>query len=267
MRSRRSVRWVVAAVLIFGAVAGVESCQKKSAQAPPATSVTMTPDSAAMAPIDPGQQTFITHCAACHGIWGAGDGPLAAQLVAQTHAQPAVLNNRERMSQLSHEELVRIIGEGGAHTGRSNLMPPWSGRLDRQTIGQVADFVKQLPDLSPGTPPATVQAFLAAPPGTPPEGRKLFVVYCAMCHGPEGRGNGALSDTLWARNRIRPRNLTDSTYIASKTDQELFALVSLGGAHFHKSGFMPIWSVTLKPEQIKNLIAYIRALSHTKSAS
>lgn len=269
MHSRRSVRWVVAAILVaFAAVAGVESCQKKTAPAPPpATSVTMTPDSGAVAPIDPGQQTFITLCAACHGVWGGGDGPLAAQLAAQEHVQPAALNDRARVSQLGHEELVRIISQGGAHTGRSNLMPPWAGRLDPKTIGQVADFVKQLPDLSPGTPSATVQAFLAAPTGAPPEGRKLFVVYCAMCHGPEGRGDGALSDTLWARNRIRPRNLTDSTYIASKTDQELFALVSLGGAHFHKSGFMPIWSVTLKPGQIKDLIAYIRAISHTKSSS
>ena len=267
MRSRRSVRWLVAAILLSGAVACVESCQKKSAQSPPAPSVTMTLDSTTQAALDPGQETFITHCAACHGLWGGGDGPLAAQLAAETHAQPAVLNDRERMSKLSHEELVKIISEGGAHTRRSNLMPPWAGRLDQQTIEKVADFVKMLPDLSPGTPPATVQAFLSAPPGTPPEGRKLFVVYCAMCHGPDGRGDGALSDTLWARNRIRPRNLTDSTYIATKTDEQLFALVSHGGAHFHKSRFMPIWSVTLSPAQIKDLVSYIRSISHTKSPS
>jgi mono/diheme cytochrome c family protein len=264
MRLRQSVRWLAAAILLSGALAGAESCQKKSAQEPPAAPVTMTPDSAAA--LDPGQQTFITHCAACHGLWGAGDGPLAAQLEADLHTQPAALNDRERMSQLSHEDLVRIISQGGAHTGRSNLMPPWAGRLDRNTIGKVADFLKVLPDLSPGTPSATVQAFLAAPPGVPEEGRKTFLFYCAMCHGPEGRGDGALADTLWARNRIRPRNLTDSTYFAAKTDQQLFALVSLGGAHFHKSRFMPVWSVTLKPEQIKNLVSYIRALSHTKSS-
>ena len=108
-------------------------------------------------------------------------------------------------------------------------------------------------------------AFLAAPPGSPPEGRRLFVYYCAMCHGPEGRGDGALADTLWARNRIRPQNLTDSTYFATRTDQQLFALISLGGAHFHKGGSMPMWSVTLKPAQIKDLISYIRSISRTKS--
>ena len=264
MRSRRIAGCLVAAVLLSGAVAFVESCQKK-AQEPATTSVTMTLDSTALGTLDPGQRTFITHCAACHGLWGAGDGPLAAQLGAEAHVRPAALNDRERMSRLSREDLVRIIGEGGGHTGRSNLMPPWSGRLDRHTIEQVADFVKMLPDLSPGTPPATLQAFLAAPPGSPPEGRRLFVFYCAMCHGPEGRGDGALSDTLWARNRIRPQNLTDSTYFAARTDQQVFAFVSLGGAHFHRGRFMPIWSVTLKPAQIKDLVSYIRSISHTKS--
>jgi mono/diheme cytochrome c family protein len=74
-----------------------------------------------------------------------------------------------------------------------------------------------------------------------------------------------MADTLWARNRIRPRNLTDSTYFATKTDQEIFATISLGGAHFHKSGYMPMWSVSLSPAQIKDLISYIRTISHTTS--
>lgn len=265
MRSRQSVGWLVAAVLLSGAVAFVESCQKKAQEPAATTAVTLSLDSTAMTKLDPGQQTFITHCAACHGLWGAGDGPLAAQLAAEAHVRPAALNDRARMSALGREELVRIIGEGGGHSGRSNLMPPWSGKLDRGTIEQVADFVKKLPDLSPDTPPATVQAFLTAPPGSPPEGRRLFVFYCAMCHGPQGHGDGALADTLWARNRVRPQNLTDSTYFATRTDPQVFAFISLGGAHFHKGGLMPIWSVTLKPAQIKDLISYIRSISHTKS--
>lgn len=263
MGSRQCVRWLVAVVLLSGFVAFVASCQKRS-QEPP-SSVTMTLDSTSMATIDPGQRTYLTHCAMCHGLWGGGDGPLAPQLETDAQIRPAVLNDRARMGQLSRDELIQVIEKGGAHTRRSNLMPPWSGRLDRREIERVADFVKILPDLSPTTPQATIQAFLDAPPGSPPEGRRLFVFYCAMCHGPEGRGDGALADTLWARTRTRPRNLTDSTYLAGRTDQQLFALVSLGGTHFHKSRSMPIWSVTLRPEQIKDLVAYIRTISRTGS--
>ena len=254
----------IAVILAIGLFAVVASCQKRSESPAPASKVTMTPESTTPATIDPGQQTFLTYCAMCHGEWGGGDGPLAAQLQREAHVRPAMLNNRDRMNQLSRDELIRVITTGGGHTGRSNLMPPWQGKIDPQTIAQVADFVKQLPDLNPGTPPATTPSFLAAPPGSAPEGRQLFVFYCAMCHGAEGHGDGRLADTLFARNGIRPRNLTDSTYFAAKTDEQMFALVSLGGAHFHKSPYMPVWSVTLSPAQIKSLVSYVRTISRTR---
>jgi mono/diheme cytochrome c family protein len=260
-RPRRSALFIT--VLTLGLVGLLASCQKRAQEPASASKVTSSLDSTTLATLDPGQQTFLTHCAVCHGLWGGGDGPLASKLESEAHVRPAKLNDRERMSRLSHDELIRVIENGGGHTGRSNLMPPWSGTLDRQTIEQVADFVKQLPDLNSATPPATMQAFLSAPPGSPPEGRHLFVFYCAMCHGAQGHGDGRLADTLWARNRIRPRDLTDSTYFAGKTDDQMFAVISLGGAHFHKSRFMPIWSVTLTPAQIKSLVSYIRTISRT----
>jgi len=265
MSSRHCVRWLVAIVLLSGFVTFVASCQKRT-ELPASTSTTTTLDSAAVATLDPGQQAYLTNCALCHGQWGAGDGPLAEQMEKQGHVRPAALNDRERMSRLSRQEVIHVIQRGGAHTGRSNLMPPWANKLDERVIEQIADFLRVLPDLTPATPPSTIKSFLQAPPGSAPEGRKLYVFCCAMCHGPEGHGDGMLADTLWARNRIRPRNLVDSTYFAGKTDQELFATVSLGGAHFHKSGYMPMWSVTLRPDQIKSLITYIRSISHTGGA-
>ena len=257
----------VAVVLFVGLVAILGSCGKSTQQPAATTTVTMTPDTTSLATLDAGQQTFLTHCAMCHGLWGGGDGPLAAELQREAHVKPAMLNNRERMNQLSRDEIIQVIEKGGGHTGRSNLMPPWQGRLDPRTIAQVAEFVKKLPDLNPGTPSATVQAFLAAPPGSAPEGRQTCVVYCAMCHGVQGHGDGPLADTLFARNRIRPRDLTDSVYFSGKTDEEVYALISLGGAHFHKSQFMPIWSVTLRPAQIKSLVSYIRSISRTTGKS
>jgi mono/diheme cytochrome c family protein len=257
---------MVVSVLCFGLVSFVSACQSRSETAAPATtSTTTTLDSATVAVLDPGQQAYLTNCALCHGQWGGGDGPVADQLEKQAHVRPAALNDSARIGRLSRPDLIAVIEKGGAHTGRSNLMPPWSGKLPQATIEKLADFVRALPDLSPSTPSATVQEFLSSPPGSAPNGRKLFVFTCAMCHGPEGHGDGIMADTLWARNRIRPRNLTDSTYFAGKTDQEMFATISLGGAHFHKSGYMPMWSVTLTPAQIKDLVSYIRSISRTAS--
>lgn len=261
MSSRHCVRWLVAAVLLSGLVTFVVSCQKR-AEEPATTAVTSTLDSASMATIDPGQEAYLQYCAMCHGQWGGGDGPVAAEL-RQGGAAPAALNDRERMSRLTRDQVIEVIRRGGAHTGRSNLMPPWADKLDHGTIERIAAFVQLLPDLKADTPPATIQAYLRSPPGSAPEGRTYYVFYCAMCHGPKGRGDGPTADTLFARNGIRPRDLTDSTYIAGKTDQELFSMVSLGGGHFHKSGYMPRWSVTLRPEQIKSLVSYVRSISHT----
>ena len=166
---------------------------------------------------------------------------------------------------MGREELVRVITRGGGHTGRSNLMPPWGDRLDAALIETVADYVMALPDMKPGTPASTIEKYLQAPPGSDANGRRLFVYYCTACHGSFGKGDGYLADSLRRRNNIRPRDLTDSVYFAKQTDRELYVTVALGGGHSGKSVFMPAWTVTLSPAQIKDLLSYVRAISRTPS--
>ena len=264
MNRLRGVRTgVVGVVLLF--VLGSAACQRKPASEPPAAG---TPaDSAQQAHLAIGQRAYLTNCAMCHGEWGLGDGPLAAQLQKQSGAIPAHLNDRARLTALGRATVVSVIERGGAHTGRSNLMPAWGERLPREEIETIADFVMALPDLHRSIPPSTMAKYLEAPPGASVEGRKLFVTMCTACHGPYGKGDGRYADSLYARNKIRPRDLTDSVYFAARPDSELFATVSLGGGFFHKSPFMPIWSVSLTPQQIKDLISYIRVLSRTAPRS
>ncbi len=72
-------------------------------------------------------------------------------------------------------------------------------------------------------------------------------------------------DITWFLGAIHKyRRLLGEVLVASFFLQ-VFALVSLGGAHFHKSPYMPIWSVTLRPAQIKSLVSYVRSISRTKS--
>jgi mono/diheme cytochrome c family protein len=265
--SLRKIVWtVVVGVLCAGLAAFVVSCQTNRQEATQEAGVSApSPDSLRNLRLQRGERAFLTYCAMCHGESGEGDGPMAEKLREQGVAVPAKLNDRARLDQLGHRELVRVISLGGAHTGRSNLMPPWGERLSPAVIDTIADFVMALPDMKPGTPTSTVEKYLEAPAGTPAEGRRLFVFYCSVCHGMSGQGNGPMADTLWARNRIRPRDLTDGAYLAKKTDQDLFVTISLGGGHAGKSVFMPAWTVTLPPDQIKDLISYIRAISGTQS--
>lgn len=257
---KRGVRILAAGLMAAGLAAFVLACGQRPSSTPGAdTSVA----AAAVVVNEHGQQAFLAYCAMCHGERGAGDGPLASDLRQQHVPVPAHLNDRTRLEQIGRAGVRAVIDKGGAHTGRSNLMPAWGEKLEPALIDSIADYVMTLPELSPGTPSATLAKYLAAPPGTPEEGRRLFVYYCSGCHGPYGKGDGFTAEALRLKHNIRPRDLTDSTYFAPKSDRQLYATVALGGGHVGKSVFMPAWTYTLSPAQIKNVIAYVRAVSRT----
>ncbi len=215
--------------------------------------------------LESGHKIFASSCAMCHGDQGNGDGPLAAELLKDSGVSPARLNDPARLSALGRDGVRRIIVEGGGHRNRSNLMPAWGDKLTPAMADDVTDFVMSLPSQHPGTPAATLEKYLKAPPGSPEEGKKLFVYYCSGCHGLAGKGDGVYAQTLRARHKVWPRNLTQTSYFAKKTDQDLYVTVALGGGHIGKSTMMPAWTVTLAPEQIKHLVSYVRTLSRTKS--
>jgi cbb3-type cytochrome c oxidase subunit III len=258
---RHGVRFTAAVLLGAGLALFALSCGTKQPATQEGTAAT-----AAGAPVlvnQRGEQAFLAYCAMCHGERGAGDGPLAAELKQQNVTVPAHLNDRARLEQIGRSGVVAVVEKGGAHTGRSNLMPAWGEQLEPALIDSIADYVMALPSLSPGTPSATIAKYLAAPPGVSQEGRRLFVYYCSGCHGPQGRGDGFNAEALRVKHRVRARDLTDSLYLAPKTDQELYETIALGGGHMGKSVFMPAWTYTLAPAQIKDLVAYLRVLSRT----
>jgi cytochrome c6 len=255
---RTTVRLLGVATLIAGTLAfALASQEAAKAQAPGAAHPPMSLS------ISRGQQTFLEHCAMCHGDGGEGDGEMAGALQRKAGVAPANLTDRGRLERLQRTGVRRVIVRGGAHTGRSNLMPAWGEKLSKQQVEDVTDFVMHLPDATPFVPPATLRAYMSAPPGAPIEGRRLFVHHCAACHGSEGRGDGTFAQVLKAKRHVQPRNLTDSTYLALKSDRDLFVTVSLGGGHVGKSPYMPTWAGYLTPDQIKDLVSYIRAISHT----
>ena len=259
---RHGVRIIAAGLLAAGLAVFAISCSTRQTT----TRGTPAADSAAAATVlvnQRGEQAFLAYCAMCHGEAGAGDGPLAADLKQQNVTVPAHLNDRARLDEIGRGGVITVIDKGGAHTGRSNLMPAWGEKLEPALIDSIADYVMVLPELKPGIPSATIAKYLAAPPGVSEDGRRVFVYYCSGCHGSQGKGDGFSAEALRMKHNIRPRNLTDSVYFAPKSDQQLYETVALGGGHMGKSVFMPAWTYTLKPGQIKDLVAYIRVLSRT----
>jgi cbb3-type cytochrome c oxidase subunit III len=212
-----------------------------------------------------GGRAFLTNCAMCHGNGGNGDGDAAPVIRQKEGVTVARLNDAESMDRLTRDQIVEVITRGGAHTKRSNIMPAWGEKLDPKTISDIADYVMTLRTANPAVPRATLAAYLQSPPGVPEDGRSLFVHHCVACHGDQGRGDGPYGLRLIQQHNVHPRDLTDAAYIGSRTDRDLYAVIALGGGHFRKAVFMPAWTVTLSPAQIKSVVAYVRAISHTPS--
>jgi mono/diheme cytochrome c family protein len=220
--------------------------------------------SALPANVTHGQQVFLQNCAMCHGDGGLGDGEMAAVTVKQAGVHVANLTDRAEISRLGRAGVRRTVTLGGAHNGLSNLMPAWGGKLSSREIEDVTDFVMRLPDL-PGTSSATLRAYSRAPSGTPALGQSIFIHQCSACHGVLAHGDGPLAASLIRERHVHPRNLTDASYIGTKTDRELFTVISEGGGSNGKSNYMPHWGGYLTPAQIKDLVSYIRSISHTES--
>lgn len=264
---RHAIRMLLAAALMLGAAAFLASCQPKTAEQSAAADSTYKP-SAPPAPVIvnvAGKQAYLAYCAMCHGDRGSGDGPLATELAKLGGAAPINIADASRLEALGRAGLARVIERGGAHTGRSNLMPAWGEALEPAVVDSLAEFLFQLSAMNPGVPAATVEKYLQAPAGSPGDGRRWYVYYCSGCHGPEGKGDGPNAERLRRTQNVRPRDLTDSKFFAERTDQDLYTTISLGGGHAGKSTMMPAWTYTLSPEQIKDLVSYVRVLSNTAS--
>jgi len=98
------------------------------------------------------------------------------------------------------------------------------------------------------------------------EGRRLYVSYCQLCHGPAGKGDGPLAKSM----KIEPANLT--TTVRSRSSTILKKIITgegrqtITGRDRHNliSDAMPEWQGVFTDGQVDALIAYLRFLGAAK---
>ena len=100
----------------------------------------------------------------------------------------------------------------------------------------------------------------AAERGDVQRGQRLYRYYCAACHGIEGTGTGFNAPYLERMGRA-PRDHTEVAYMNRLSDAELYRAISEGKRREGEPPFMPWWGYTLTPEDIWNLVAFIRSLA------
>jgi cytochrome c6 len=94
---------------------------------------------------------------------------------------------------------------------------------------------------------AVVAVMLCAPVKADDKSAALYKQKCAACHGADGKGETAVGKA----NKIRDLGSAD---VQKQSDDELAGIIGNG------KGKMPAYGKSLKPEQIKDLVAYIRTL-------
>jgi len=86
-------------------------------------------------------------------------------------------------------------------------------------------------------------------------GERLYVSFCAGCHGVDGRGSWRAALFL-----IRPGDLTAG---AAQPEGYVFDLIKHGGASIGRPG-MPAFGAQLSDEDIGMLVAYLETLGRPR---
>jgi len=80
-------------------------------------------------------------------------------------------------------------------------------------------------------------------------GADTFKAKCAMCHGPDGKGETSMGKTMKLRD-------LGSADVQSQSDADLTNIITNG------KGKMPKYDGKLTADQIKDVVKYIRTLKH-----
>jgi len=88
-------------------------------------------------------------------------------------------------------------------------------------------------------------------------GKAVYRIYCAQCHGLEGKGDGPNVSKDFP---VSPRDFTNAEEMNKLSDADLKNVILDGGPAVSKSAMMPPWSKTLSEAEVDGLIQHLRKL-------
>ena len=158
-------------------------------------------------------QLYESRCASCHGLTGRGDGEYAAHLNPRPRDFTSArykFRTTDTGSLPTDDDLIRSITTGVHATS----MPAWKSYLSDE---QVLALVRHLKNFSPRFATEQPRAITMSlePRETPDNAEAGRAVYeklkCAACHGTDGRGTGAIAQTMKddSGEATRATNLTE----------------------------------------------------------
>jgi len=210
-----------------------------------------------------GKKIYEIKCYYCHGIKGDGNGSDAPRL----DPKPRNFTRNEykiRSTGLSvlptDEDLFRIISSGVEGTA----MPFWN-TLTPEERWQVIFYIKTFnSEFKENSERAEVAlgGGSASSPDSIKRGKKLFKeAKCVLCHGEDGRGEGALTTTLKKQWDLpfKARDLTQSwMYKGGNTEADIYRSVTTG----LNETPMGSYADYLTDDDRWHLSHYVKSISH-----
>lgn len=120
--------------------------------------------------------------------------------------------------------------------------------------------------MKPGSaaPSTERQAVAVARPEALADGKRLYDVHCANCHGARAQGAvkaGFDISIITERGGKQPPDLTDATWDHGSSDAEIFSVIKKG----IPSGMMAPYEGRLSDVEMQNVVAYVRSLSSSQT--
>lgn len=167
-----------------------------------------------------GASAFKDNCATCHGTGGSGSA-----------GYPNLLDDDWLWggSVDAIHDTIRFGVRSDHDETRYSEMPAFGDMLSRDEISAIADHVLSL----------------GAGTESTPEGKELFEMQCASCHGDNGRG---------VRDFGAP-DLADAIWFYGGTKADIMSQIRRP-----KHGVMPQWEARLDANTIRQLAIYVHSL-------
>lgn len=178
--------------------------------------------------VSAGASVFKNNCAQCHGSGAAG---------VQGKGYPNLLDNDWLWGgdmEAIHTTITHGIRNTTDADARYSEMPKFGadGILEKEQIAQVVEHVLAISGQDN-------DATLAA------AGATVFADNCAVCHGPEGKGDRTLGAP----------NLTDAIWLYGGDRATLTQTVT-----YARFGVMPAWNTRLSEDEIRSVATYVHSL-------
>ncbi len=103
---------------------------------------------------------------------------------------------------------------------------------------------------------STIKEPWVSTPAIVEHGKQIFAQNCAMCHGTEGKGDGAAGASL----NPKPRNLIEGKWKKGGTSLGIYDVIANGLT----GGSMAAWKSTIKKGDRWALVAFVRSITQNK---